>query len=147
MTITDTTVNRFDSERVLGLVNYGLLFSSVFFAGVPALVAVILAYVQRPAAGPPMHQHYGFQIWIFWISVLLGAVAGVSGAWAVVDVVQQAREGADFWGPQDIDFDGVRVTGRMIVLFVIAGLALVAMTLWMLIAPTVGFIRLITSKA
>jgi uncharacterized membrane protein len=147
MTTTDTTVNRFDSERVLGLVNYGLLFSSVFFAGVPALVAVILAYVQRPSAGPAMREHYRFQIWIFWISVLLGAIAGVSGIWAMVDVVQQARGGADFWVPQDIDFDGVRVTGRMILLFVVAGLALVAMTLWMLIAPTVGFIRLIVGKA
>lgn len=146
MTTTETAPARFDNERIMGLINYALLFSSVFFAGVPALVAVILAYVQRSSASPAMRQHYRFQIWIFWISVLLGAVAGICGSWAIVDMVQQARGGGDFWAPRDFDFDGVALTGRMIVLFGIAGLALIAMTLWLLAAPTVGFIRLMVSK-
>ena len=151
MSTTDVETGRFDNERLLGLINYGLLFSSIFFAGVPALVAVILAYIQRPTVGPVMREHYRFQIWIFWIGFLLGAVAGICGFWAILDILGQAqgagRIEVDGWNLTDFDFSEVEATGRVIALFVVSGLAAAAMTLWMLAAPAVGLIRLTASKA
>ncbi|HYE46435.1 MAG TPA: hypothetical protein VEA44_11760 [Caulobacter sp.] len=150
MSTTDVETGRFDNERLLGLINYGLLFSSIFFAGVPALVAVILAYIQRPTVGPVMREHYRFQIWIFWIGVLLGAVGGVSLTWAILDVIAQGAGGhlgPEGWVLADFDVSDVHATGRMIALFVISGLALTAMFVWMLAMPVVGFVRLLSGRA
>jgi uncharacterized membrane protein len=61
-------------DRNLALVNYGLLFASVFFAGVPALIAVVLAYTQRDQAANAIRSHYNFQIRIFWIAFALTLV-------------------------------------------------------------------------
>lgn len=143
MTVTDTEARRFDSERVLGLINYGLLFSAFFFAGVPALVAVILAYSQRGSAGPVMREHYRFQIQIFWIAFLLTLIAGICGLWAVFDLVGGAWREADIHG--NVQLDETHLTGRNIGLFIAAGVALALMALWSLAAPAVGFIRLITA--
>ena len=43
-----------ESARNLAFINYALLFSAVFFAGVPALIAAIIAYSQRDEAPPPI---------------------------------------------------------------------------------------------
>jgi uncharacterized membrane protein len=143
MTVTDAEARRFDGERTMGLINYGLLFSAIFFAGVPGIVAVILAYTQRSAAGPLLREHYRFQIQIFWIGLLLALIAGICGLWAVLDV------SADLWGngsvhgdlqPSDLD-----LTGQVIGLAIAAVVALVLMTLWSLAAPAIGFIRLATA--
>ncbi|MCE3288255.1 MAG: hypothetical protein K0R83_267 [Caulobacter sp.] len=144
MTVTDTEARRFDTERVMGLINYGLLFSAIFFAGVPAIVAVILAYTQRSAAGSVMREHYRFQIQIFWIGFLLALIAGICGLWAIFDV------SSDLWGSADIHGD-VQVTdldwtGQVIGLFIAAGVSLALMALWSLAAPAVGFIRLATAS-
>ena len=41
-----------DVDRNLALLAYGLLFFAIFFAGVPALVAVAIAYSRRREAAP-----------------------------------------------------------------------------------------------
>ena len=45
MALTDVDSRRFESDRMLGLIGYGLLFSAIFFVGVPGIVAVILANI------------------------------------------------------------------------------------------------------
>lgn len=142
MTATDTEARRFDSDRVLGLIGYGLLFSAIFFAGVPALVAVIMAYTQRRSAGPLVRDHYRFQIQIFWIGALLALIAGICGLWAVIDLFANAegRQMHDVVDASDLEF-----SGRIIGLFVGCAVALALMTLWSLAAPLVGFIRLVSA--
>lgn len=142
MTVTDAEARRFDTERVMGLIGYGLLFSAIFFAGVPAIVAVIMAYTQRGAASPVLRDHYRFQIQIFWIGMLLGLIAGICGLWAVIDVFtdaggRQMHENVDV---SDLDF-----SAKVIGLFIAAGVGLALMTLWSLAAPAVGFLRLVTA--
>lgn len=143
MTVTDTDAGRFDGERAMGLINYALLFSAIFFAGVPAIVAVILAYTQRSAAGAVMREHYRFQIQIFWIGFLLALIAGICGLWALADV------SAELWGDSvhgDMQLTDLDLTSQVIGLFIAGGVALALMTLWSLAAPAVGFIRLVTAS-
>ena len=143
MTLTDAEARRFDTERVTGLINYALLFSAIFFAGVPAIVAVFLAYTQRRSAGPGMREHYRFQIQIFWIAFLLALIAGICGLWALVDASSDAWRNGGVHA--DLDESQLHLTGRIIGLFITSGVALALMTLWSLAAPAVGFIRLLTA--
>ncbi len=143
MTVTDAEARRFDTERVMGMIGYGLLFSAIFFAGVPGIVAVILAYTQRAAAGPAMREHYRFQIQIFWIGFLLALVAGICGLWAVLDVTGDLWRGGNIHG--DVQVTDIDMSREVIGLLIAAGVALVLMTLWSLVAPAVGFIRLATA--
>ncbi len=148
MTLATDTSSRFDSERNLGLIVYGLLFAALFFAGVPALVAVVIAYTQLSSASDPMRRHYRFQIQIFWIGFLLALIAGISGLWAILDVAGQvwssSKVTADDAGV-DFDMSQLDMTGRVLGLAGLSVLALVLMTLWSLCAPAVGFIRLATA--
>jgi uncharacterized membrane protein len=148
MTLATDAHSRFDSERNLGLIVYGLLFAALFFAGVPALVAVVIAYTQLSSASDAMRKHYRFQIQIFWIGFLLALIAGISGLWAILDVAGQVwssnRVTADDAGV-DFDMTQLDMTGRVMGLAGLSVLALVLMTLWSLCAPAVGFIRLATA--
>ncbi|MBX3480134.1 MAG: hypothetical protein KF842_07015 [Caulobacter sp.] len=149
MTVTEGEASRFETDRVLGLINYGLLFASLFFAGVPGIVAVVIAYAQRGGASPQMHNHYRFQIRIFWIAFLLGLIAGVCGLWAVLDFAGQiwgnGQVSVDEASGVDINVEQMDLTPQVIGLFIASGVSLVLMTLWALVAPAVGFIRLITA--
>ncbi len=143
MTLTDVEARRFEGERVMGMINYGLLFSAIFFVGVPGIVAVVLAYTQRGAAGPAMREHYRFQIQIFWIGFMLGLVAGICGLWAILDVAGDLRRDGMLQG--DVQLGDLNLTGGVIGLFVASGITLALMTLWSLAAPAIGFIRLATA--
>ncbi|MDO9335375.1 MAG: hypothetical protein EON95_04545 [Caulobacteraceae bacterium] len=143
MTETDEA-RRFDGERVMGLINYGLLFGAIFFAGVPGIVAVVLAYTQRGTAGPVLREHYRFQIQIFWIGFLLALIAGICGLWAILDVSGDLLGRGSVDG--DVKFADLDLSGGMIGLLIAAGVALALMTLWSLAAPAIGFIRLATTS-
>ncbi len=143
MTLTDVDNRRFDSDRAMGLIGYGLLFSAIFFVGVPGIVAVILAYTQRGAATPQVRDHYRFQIQIFWIGFLLGLIAGICGLWAVLDVAGDVWRDGDLQG--DVQIEELDLNARVIGLFAVSGVSLLLMTLWSLAAPAVGFIRLATT--
>jgi uncharacterized membrane protein len=147
MTLATDADPRFESERNLGLIIYGLLFAALFFAGVPALVAVVIAYTQTSNASAAMKRHYRFQIQIFWIGFLLALIAGISGLWAILDVAGQVWSNSRITENEagvDFDLTQMDMTGRILGLFGLSALALVLMTLWSLCAPAVGFIRLAT---
>ena len=140
-----------DLPRNLAMVSYGLLFAAVFFAGVPALIAAIIAYTQRDEAPPAVRTHYDFQIKIFWVAFamsiaaaacLLGAI--VSG---VADLISYNRIEA-FMGDQDVNLDLSRISinGRIVVLTVTAIVLTFLTGLWLVAAPAIGFIRLASAK-
>ncbi|MBI1408042.1 MAG: hypothetical protein GC145_18165 [Caulobacter sp.] len=149
MTVTQDETSRFETDRVLGLINYGLLFASLFFVGVPGIVAVVIAYAQKGGATPMMRNHYRFQIQIFWIAFLLGLIAGICGLWAVLDFAGQVwgngHVSVDDASGVDIDIQQLDLKPQVIGLFIASAVSLVLMTLWALVAPAVGFIRLITA--
>lgn len=150
MTVMDAEARGIDPDKMLGLINYGLLFSSIFFVGVPGIVAVIIAYVQKGSASPRMREHYRFQIQIFWVAFLLGLIAGICGLWAVIDVAGQiwgnGHVAVDDASGVDIDLANLDMNGQTIGLMIASGVSLGLMALWALIAPAAGFIRLITGR-
>lgn len=68
-----------DTDRNLALVAYALLAIAIFFAGLPALVAAMIAYSQRRDAPPEIAQHYAFQIRIFWVAFAFSLIASTCG--------------------------------------------------------------------
>jgi uncharacterized membrane protein len=130
--------------RELALINYGLLFAAAFFAGVPALIAVVIAYVNRERAGPGLRAHYSGQIRIFWIGALISLAAGACllGAVAVAAVrLFEIGEGSG-WTASEMGLASALVDGPLLGLL-LGGLALAAVAgLWFMIASLVGFVRL-----
>lgn len=145
---------RTEAERNLALLAYGLLGVSVFFAGITALVAVIIAYTLHDAANETLSSHFRFQIRIFWIglgcvalAVVAGVVAAVSSLGALLhqapptDMVRTL----DLWG-HSIDLSGLRITPLVVVSAGVAVSSALLGAVWTILAPAFGFIRLATSK-
>lgn len=145
---------RTEAERNLALLGYGLLGVSVFFAGITALVAVIIAYTLHDAANETLSSHFRFQIRIFWIGFGCVALAVVAGVVAAVGslgaLLHQAPptdmvRSLDLWG-RTIDLSGLRITPLVIVAASVAvGSALLG-ALWTILAPAIGFIRLASTR-
>jgi len=145
-------------DRTLALVNYGLLFASIFFAGIPGLVAVIIAYAQQNEAPPRIRTHLRFQIRIFWVafglSVAASAAALTAALLAAVDFVQVGVDKT--WTSFSVDLArlivmndlqhlrvATPVVGLVVATVILSFLAL----LWLVAAPAIGFIRLATDRA
>ena len=128
--------------RALAMLNYGLFFSSIFFAGVPALIAVALAYSQKSKAPPLLRAHYRFQIGMFWTSFLLALIAGLLFLTGMASAVLEfiSDNGGEWLGfPQ---LRQLRAHGLTLGL-IIGGFLLAAFdTLGLMICSAVGFIRL-----
>lgn len=143
-TLTDTALHRWYADRTLALVGYGLLFSSIFFAGLTGLVAVILAYALRDNAKLETRRHFDGQIRIFWVAVILSLLATALGVGGVVALVG----GGVSWSldrglmPDHLDvapgFWLFALLGGSVVTWAIAAL-------WLLCASAIGFIRLATT--
>lgn len=141
-----------DVESNLAMLGYALLFFSIFFAGMPGLVAVIIAYAQRHATSPAVRRHYDFQIRIFWVGVILSAIAAVTAVAAAAISVGQLFEmgvqgGWDAWDGLSFSTSQVHMDPTVVTLLCITAIAAVATVLWLLIAPLVGFIRLATQQS
>lgn len=145
---------RTEAERNLALLGYGLLGVSVFFAGVTALVAVIVAYALHDAATETLSSHFRFQIRIFWIGtgcLLLAVTAGGVAAFASLgNLLHHAAPGdmvsrITVWH-HEVDLSGLRITPLVVISAVIALGAAALGALWMVVAPTIGFIRLATAR-
>lgn len=145
---------RIEAERNLALLAYGLMGVSVFFAGITALVAVIIAYTLHDAATEELSRHFRFQTRIFWVgvaciilTVIAGLVAAIGAAGNLLHTAPPADlvRTVDLWGHQ-LDLSGLRITPLVIAAVTISiGSALFG-GLWMILASTLGFIRLATSK-
>lgn len=145
-------------DRTLALVNYGLLFGSIFFAGIPGLVAVIIAYAQQNEAPARIRSHLRFQIRIFWVafglSLAASAAAMTAALLAAVDFVQVGVDKT--WTSFSLDMarlvvisdlEHLRVATPVVGLVVATILLSVTTLLWLIAAPAVGFIRLATDRS
>ena len=74
-------------DRTMPVVSYAL-YLLAFATGVTAIAGVIIAYAQRPTAGPVMQSHYTFLIRTFWIALAAmiagGLICGVGGILTVI---------------------------------------------------------------
>jgi len=156
---TATSPWRQDSlDRTLALVNYGLLFASIFFAGIPGLVAVIIAYAQQNEAPARIRTHLRFQIRIFWVafglSVAASAAALTAALLAALDFVQVGVDKT--WSSFSVDLarlivvsdlQHLRVATPVVGLVVATVILSMLALLWLVAAPAIGFIRLATDRA
>lgn len=140
-----------ESARNLAFINYALLFSAIFFAGVPALIAAIIAYSQRDEAPPTIGSHYSFQIRIFWVAFVIALVAGLCFLGAVVSIAGELFQVTrlEGWRMPDqvqVKLSDVTVDRKLIVLFAGTGLFSAIGGLWLVFAPALGFIRLASAQ-
>lgn len=139
-----------DGDRNLALINYALLFASLFFLGVPGLIAVLIAYSQRDAMTGVLRRHYDSQIGIFWVAFALGIVGTIAGVWAgmmgVSQLIHFGLDHLDAWEGFAYDDSEVRIDGGLIALVMIAAISWLLMAAWLLFAPAIGFIRLATER-
>lgn len=136
----------------IALVNYGLLFASIFFAGVPGLIAVIIAYALRDEAPPTVRTHHDFQIRIFWVAFALALAAGICGLVAVVNGIGELLEftRANGWDGFDsirIDLSQFTIDGTIVGMIVASIVLSFLCALWLIAAPAFGFVRLASERA
>lgn len=139
------------TTRTIAFVNYGLLFAGIFFAGVPAVIAVVIAYAQRDTATALIRSHHNFQIRIFWIAFAITLTAGICFLGAIVNLVRVLVELAHLqsWN----GFEGVRIDLSQLPLdaamvgLLLGSLGLTALAaLWLTAAPAFGLIRLASDR-
>ena len=140
------------SARNLAMINYALLFAAIFFAGVPALIAVIIAYVQRAEVPPQIRRHHDFQIRIFWVAFALTLGAGLAFLTALVGSLSELItishvRGWDQSHGVTIDMSRLTVDGRIIGLLIVGAVLSILTGLWLVAAPAIGFIRLASERA
>jgi uncharacterized membrane protein len=133
----------FDREnRGVAMLNYGLLFTSIFFAGIPALIAVALAYARKSKTGPGLKKHFRFQIRIFWIAFFIALLAGACGIAGVILAVVDLAQGAGAWPWEGADLRNMRVGGDIVVMLVAAVILSLIDAAWLMSSSAFGFIRL-----
>jgi uncharacterized membrane protein len=148
----DNSVKGAELSRNLALVNYGLLFASIFFAGVPALIAAVIAYSQRDEAPPEVRTHYDFHIKIFWVAFVMTMAAAVCFLTAVVTGVGELLAYSrieSFLSPSanvHFDLSKFSIDGRIVALTVAALILGFVTCVWLVAAPAVGFIRLASAR-
>jgi uncharacterized membrane protein len=137
-----------DADRNLALLAYGLLFLAIFFAGLPALIAVAIAYSRRATSARPLRQHFRRQIFIFWVGFALTLLAALSGLAAVVVL------GEVFFGLADGTFGGLNTEvfghahfGLMMMCIAAAGLLVVLTGVWFMATSAYGFIMLASRQS
>ena len=140
-----------ESARNLAFINYGLLFASVFFAGVPALIAAIIAYSQQDEAPPTIRSHYKFQIRVFWIAFGLALAAGLSFLGVVIRVTSEVFQFTQLpgWDVHDnvkLDLSNVTLDGTLMALLASSALFATLGGVWLILAPALGSVRLASGQ-
>jgi uncharacterized membrane protein len=141
-----------EAAQNMAMLGYALLFASIFFAGFPALIAVVIAYSHKDAAERLVASHFEFQIRIFWIAFVLTLAAAAAGLAGVIgglgEVIGMASiSGLDHLQTVQIRLHDITIGARVLGLIAFAVLLTVASSLWLLCAPAVGFIRLASGRA
>ena len=152
MTTDIRSRERAETAENLAMIAYGLLFASIFFAGAPALIAVVIAYSQRHAASPRVRSHYDFQIRIFWVAFVLTLAAATSGLTGVIAGLGELVDVASITRIEriesiSVDLSHITIDGRVVGLLVLACVLGFLSSVWLLGASAVGFIRLASERA
>jgi uncharacterized membrane protein len=134
-----------DLDRNLALLAYALLFFAIFLGGLPALVAVAIAYARRQEAPPWIASHHSFQIWVFWISLglalLMAGAAMIAFVSAFVKVIGAVTHTGSFGGWDAI---WLRLSGSNVIAISVVGffVMFVLTGLWLAGTSAYGFVRL-----
>jgi uncharacterized membrane protein len=134
-----------DLDRNLALLAYALLFFAIFLGGLPALVAVAIAYARRQTAPPWIASHHSFQIWVFWISLglalLMAGAAMIAFVSAFTKVIGTVTHTGALAGWDEV---WVRLSSsNVIALSVVTFFVMFVLTgLWLAGASAYGFVRL-----
>jgi uncharacterized membrane protein len=142
-----------ETSMNLAMLGYALLFASIFFAGLPALIAVVIAYSQRGEAPTrALRNHFKGQIRIFWVALTLTlaaascALAGlVAGLGEIISVATVS--GFDRVGGLRIELSEVTLDARILGLLGAAVAFGFLSSIWLLAASSLGFIRLASEPA
>lgn len=151
MAVPDDGEPKARSARSIAYINYALLLAAIFFAGVPAIAAAVIAYSRREDAAEPIASHYGFQIRIFWVAFTLAMCAAASFVGAMIKIASEMFEVTriEGWGSPDVvqvDFSHVTLDEPLTALLGLAGLLAAAGGLWLIFAPTLGLIKLASGR-
>jgi uncharacterized membrane protein len=152
MTTDIRSRDRGETAENLAMIAYGLLFASIFFAGAPALIAVVIAYSQRQEASPRVRSHYDFQIRVFWVAFVLTLAAASAGLAGVIGALTEMIDVASITRIEHIesiriDLSHITLDGRVLGLLIAACLLGFLSSVWLLGASAVGFIRLASERA
>jgi uncharacterized membrane protein len=134
-------------DHILALAGYALLFVSVLM-GLPALVALVIAWVHRHDTHALVRSHYRFQIRIVWVAALLLAVAlvaglvGAAGAFGQLLHLIQSQFGHTVVSATDAMLSGWVSGGLLVVALAFWGVAFG----WTLLASVYGFVRLMAER-
>ena len=136
-------------DRNLALLDYGLLFFAIFFAGLPALVAVAIAYARKRNVECAVKSHFRFQVFIFWVGFAMTLLAALAGLAALIilagEIIRGVVDGR--WDSLDtIVFSQVHVAAVMVLFGVAGGLAVLT-GVWLMVTSAYGFIRLASRKS
>jgi uncharacterized membrane protein len=139
------------SARSIAYINYALLLAAIFFAGVPAIAAAVIAYSRRDEAAEPIGSHYDFQIRIFWVAFTLAMCAAASFVGAMIKIASDMFEitRLEGWGAPDViqvDFSHVTVDTPLAALLGLTALFAAIGGLWLIFAPTLGLIKLASGR-
>jgi len=151
MTIDVLGARADENPRHMAMMGYALLFASSFFAGVTALVAVVIAYSHRRTAPPAIRACFDDQIRIFWVAFALSVAAAVCGLAGLVSGLGEIVEVAALHGQGRLDTLRIDLSGASIdadvIALIVAALALGFLcSLWLAATSAVGFIRLASEQ-
>ncbi len=133
--------------RGIAMLNYGLLFTSIFFAGIPALIAVALAYTHKSKVASALSRHFRAQIRIFWIAFFIALLAGACGlAGVVLAVIELAKGAGGAWPWDGVDLRSLVVGGDIVFMLVAAVILSLIDAAWLMVSSAVGFIRLASDR-
>lgn len=136
-----------DESRSLAMLNYGLYFISIFFAGAPGLVAVAIAYSQKNRAEPMLRSHYRFQIGLFWSGFVLGAVAAaLFAAGLATAIFDFLAVNGDDWTDNVPMLRDLGAHGPALFLILLGVLIAAVDGAWLLGASAFGLIRLASHR-
>jgi uncharacterized membrane protein len=140
-----------NDDRILATLIYALLFLTPFFMGFTALLAVVAAYVRRPLAGALDRSHYGFQIRVFWIALvvfLLSAAAATIGLFLTLRALGAEHTVGVVTAPDgSVDIETSRHPLFIgVIVVAVAAIALIADVLWLMLAAVFGVARLLSGE-
>jgi uncharacterized membrane protein len=138
-------------ETLVGVAGYVLLLAAPFTFGVTALAAVALAYARRPFASTPVHSHYGFQLRIFWVGLILALLSAAVLVFGAGSLYQDVMASLNHQPPDgsiiplpDENAVKLRPVG---VLSLMAGGALALATMaWLIVTSIFGLVRLASGR-
>ena len=139
------------ADRNLAYLVYGLLFFSLFFAGAPALVAVVIAYSRRGDVSPLIASHHRFQILIFWVSMVLALIGGISILAALGTLIATlsqsiSQEGSISLNNFSLEVRDVHMPVATVTFASIALTATLVTGFWLVLASIFGALRLASDR-